>query len=167
LIRAHVKRYLIAALFLISAGGLWIHYNYHSPSASMARFHSTDPSLFAYGYVPLVAGVSSVFLVPILFMFKRTMHLAHLLNGFAAIIGFITMGHFSIASAPPLYPDLGIIVAKFYMGRAIFELSLYSDLNAVPAASGWQKIRYPNIGYWYVHFVLLSVVYVLGHVLWR
>ncbi len=152
--RKNIKAYLIAALFLVSLGGLIIHYRAHHPSEA------------SFGYVPLVAGLISVIVIPTMFMFRPTLHLAHLLNGFTAIIGIITMAHFSFVHAP-LYAHLAIVTAKFYIGRAIFELAIYSNLDTKPSALGWRTLRYPNMGFWYVHLVVMSAVYALGHFVWK
>jgi hypothetical protein len=154
MVRKHIKGYLVIGLFLLSLGGVLIHYKVH------------DPSNFAFGYVPLFSGLISVLVIPLMFTFKRTLHFAHILNSLAAIIGIITMTHFSIAKAP-LHADIAITIAKFLIGRAIFELAVYSNLDTKSTASGWQTLRYPNMGFWYTHLVLLSAVYALGYFLWR
>ncbi len=153
MVRTHIKRFLIFGLFLVSLGGFGLHFLIHSPSK------------VAYGYVPFCAGLISVILIPVFFSFKRTLHLAHLLNGFTAIIGIITMGYYSLVMRP-LYPDLAFLLSKFVIGRAIFEFELYQNLDTQMSAPGWKIIRYPNMGFWYVHLVVLSVVYALGHMLW-
>jgi hypothetical protein len=154
MIRRHVKAYLILGLFFLSLGGLGLHWPYHNPADQ------------TYGIVPAVAGAISVVLIPLLFLFRRTLHLAHLVNGFVAIIGMVTMTHFSLV-ARPLYADVAIVMVKFFLGRSIFELEAYRNLDTAPTAAGWRFFRYPNMGFWYVHFVLISVVYALGQLLWR
>jgi|GEM_PF-201701 len=154
MIRKNIKTYLIISLFLISIGGFGLHFFIHNPAKQ------------AYGYVPFISGLLSALLIPLLFCFRKTLHLAHILNGFTAIIGVITMVHFSIAKAP-IYPDIAIVIAKFTLGRAIFEFEIFSDLDAAPQIKGWSLIRYPNMGFWYVHLALLSAVYALGNMLWR
>jgi hypothetical protein len=59
--------------FFISAGGLFMHLFVH------------EPQEHAYGLVPLIAGTFSIVLIPWLFCFKKTLHLAYLLNGFMVI----------------------------------------------------------------------------------
>jgi len=148
-----LKRILIFTLFLLSGAGYYMHYSYHPLSTN------------ASNYIPFIAGLLSVFIIPILFNFKKTLHLAYLLNSFMAIIGFITMAHFSIAKSP-LYPHLALVTAKFFIGWAIFQVSLF-NLEGEARHTGWRTIRYPNLGFWFVHLCSLSLVYWLGNILWR
>jgi hypothetical protein len=87
------------------------------------------------------------------------------LNGFTAIIGVIVMSHFALVRAP-IWADVIITFSKLLIGRAIFVLEIYHLENEVPK-TGWRYIRYPNMGFWYVHLAALSVVYYLGNLLWR
>ena len=148
-----ITNYLIGALFLVSLGGLGLHFRIHNPEKHI------------FGYVPFFAGIISVLGVPLLFKFKKTVHLAYILNGFMAIIGITTMADFSIVKSP-LLPDIFIVLGKFYLGRAIFCLEVF-NLDSDPKPTGWNIIRYPNMGFWYTHLALLSAVYFLGNYFWR
>jgi len=57
----------------------------------------------AENYIPLVAGFISVFLIPVLFIFRSTISFAYLLNGMTVIIGTIAMTHFSIENHPQVW----------------------------------------------------------------
>jgi len=151
--KKYVKMMLIIALFLTALGGLGLHY----------RIHPIDKH--AFGYVPFIAGLISVLAIPALFFFRKTLHLAYLLNGFTVIIGVITMAHFSIVKAP-LLPDIFILLCKFFIGRAIFCVEVF-PMDGEIKNPGWRWIRYPNMGFWAVHLVLLSGVYYIGNLLWR
>lgn len=151
-VKLRLKTTLVAGLFFISAGGMFLHYFVH------------DPQKDAYGIVPLAAGIVSIVLIPLLFCFRKTIHLAYLLNGFAVIIGTITMAHFSIVKNL-IFPDIFILWAKFALGYTIFYLEMFKiDSSFKP---GWRTIRYPNFGFWVVHLVMLSIVYSLGNIVWR
>jgi len=152
--KKYLKNLLIVALFLISAGGVLMHFGIHNPATK------------AYGYVPLISGIISAILLPILFYFRKTIHLAYILNGFTAIIGTITMAHFALV-ARPIWPDIAILLGKFLLGYVIFNLEIRSNLEAPVSFPGWRTIRYPNMGFWCVHLILLSIVYYLGNLLWR
>lgn len=151
--KSYVKTMLIIALFVVAFGGLGLHYRIHAPAK-----HD-------FGYVPFIAGLISAFVIPALFYFRKTLHLAYLVNGFTVIIGVITMTHFSIVKAPIL-PDISILLGKFFIGRAIFCIEVF-PMDGGINNPGWRWIRYPNMGFWAVHLVLLSVVYYLGSLLWR
>jgi hypothetical protein len=148
-----IKILLIFGLLLTSLGGGWMHYLYHP-------FAKTG-----YGWVPFIVGILTVVFVPVLFYFRKTLNLAYLINGFAVIIGTIAMGHFSLVMRP-LWPDILLLWTKFFIGRAIFCLEVY-PMDSNPRAKGLNWIRYPNLGFWFVHLVAWSLVYFLGQYLWR
>jgi hypothetical protein len=151
--KKRIKILLILGLFFVSWGGAGLHYNYHP-------FAKTG-----YGWVPFIIGLISMFVVPFLFYFRKTLNLAYLINGFSVIIGVITMAHFSVEIAP-LWPNVISLLSKFVIGRAIFCLEVY-PIDSNPKVHGLSLIRYPNLGFWYVHFVAWTAVYFLGHFIWR
>ena len=130
-----------------------MHFNYHPFSET------------GYGWVPFIVGLLSIFVVPFLFYFRKTLNLAYLVNGFSVIIGVITMAHFSLESAP-LWSNIVTLLSKFVIGRAIFCLEVY-PIDSDPKVRGLSLIRYPNMGFWFVHLVAWSLVYFLGHYFWR
>lgn len=151
-VKSRIKAALVAGLVFIPAGGLMFHLYIHPPQKA------------AYGLVPLIIGIISIFAIPCLFCFRKTLHAAYLLNGFAVILGTITMGHFSIVKVP-LVADIVVLWAKFSLGYAIFNMEMFKlDTTIKP---GWRTIRYPNFGFWLVHLAALSTVYALGAILWR
>ncbi len=151
-VKLRLKTALVSGLFFISAGGVFLHFFIH------------EPQKHDYGLVPLIVGIISSLIIPWLFCFKKTLHLAYLMNGFACIIGTVTMAHFSVVKAP-LFPDIFILWAKFAMGYAIFYLEMFKIESSFKP--GWKTIRYPNFGFWAVHLVMFSVVYALGNYIWR
>jgi hypothetical protein len=151
--KRRIKLLLVFSLFFVSLGGAGLHYAIHP-------FAKTG-----YGWVPFIVGLITVLLVPILFYFKKTLHLAYLLNGFAVIIGTITMVHFSLAGRS-LLADILILWGKFAIGRAIFCLEVY-PMDANPKVKGWNLIRYPQLGFWFVHLAVWGLVYFLGNQFWR
>jgi hypothetical protein len=153
MMKKHIKIMLILALFFVSLGGGWLHFAYH-PAAKTG-----------FGWVPLIAGILSVLVITPLFAIKRTIRWAYLLNGFTVIAGTITMAHFSLQVAP-IWADILILWGKFAIGRALFCLEIYPP-DANPKVKGWGLIRFPNMGFWYVHLALWGVVYLLGNLIWR
>ena len=151
-VKLRLKTALVAGLFFISAGGLFLHLFIHEPQKN------------AFAWVPMAIGAISIVLIPWLFCFRKTLNLAYLLNGFAVILGTVTMGHFSIVKSP-LFADIFILWAKFALGFAIYYTEIFKlDSSFKP---GWRTIRYPNFGYWVVHLAGVSVVYTLGRMIWR
>lgn len=86
--RAYVRSTLIAALVVLALGGLMLHVRIHPVAKNFSNI------------VPVIAGILSVIVVPLLFSFKRTLACGYVLNGFLAIIGTIVMAHFALAHWP-------------------------------------------------------------------
>ena len=159
-----IKTILIASLFFLALGGWLLHLRIHPLLKD------------ADNIIPLISGIISVFCLPLLFCSSRTIVLAYILNGFLAIIGTITMAQFSIVNFKgPVtleniilnytFADIAILWGKFLLGKALFDLEyLKSDQDL--AAQG-RFFRYPNMGWWWVHFFALAGVYALGNILWR
>ena len=53
---------------------------------------------------------------------------------------------------------------KFFVGKALFELETFGyDPNRPKAGLTY---RYPNMGWWLIHLVAVSLLYYLGNRLW-
>ena len=155
---------LVAGLFFVSLGGWLLHMRIH-PISNLA-----------VNWVPFLAGLISVMAIPVMFLFRRTVAYAYVINGMLVIIGTITMTHFSFARPPEkigfltlvtetLFMDILILFTNFMLGKALFELEMLKT-DETSARHG-RFFRYPNMGWWFVHLCALSIVYVLGHFLWR
>jgi len=161
----NVRLTLILALFFLALGGWLFHLQYHEPAKD------------AENYIPTVAGLISVFVTPVLFIFRATIPFAYLINGITTIIGTIAMVHFSIKNPPDVWTlktillgtllaDILILWGKFAVGKALFELESAMRQPDAPMRKG-RFFRFPNMGFWYVHVVTLTVVYLLGAYLWK
>jgi hypothetical protein len=163
-IRTYIKSTLLLSLIALALGGFLLHLRVHPFAQQSSKL------------VPFISGVLSIVLVPLLFSFKRTLGYGYVLNGMLAIIGTITMAHFAIANWPKpasleaillktTLADIALLWGKFFVGKALFELELHGyDPNQVKKGITY---RYPNYGWWIVHFVVISLVYYLGYLLWR
>lgn len=162
--RVYVKATLIAALMVISLGGLMLHIRVHAVADNPANI------------IPVVAGILSILAIPWLYAYRSTVQYAYVLNGMLAILGTIIMTHYSIANWPDpatfgsvmlntLLSDVLILWTVFFIGKAIFDLEMFGYDPIRPRKGiSW---RYPNMGWWIVHLAALSIVYTLGHLLWR
>jgi len=74
----------ILGLFLLSLGGLLLHLRLHPPAEEASH------------WIPVVFGVLTVLVLPILFNSPRTVALAYLLNAVAVVVGTVTMAWYSI-----------------------------------------------------------------------
>jgi hypothetical protein len=163
-VKTYVKSTLFLALIFISLGGLLLHLRIHPASQNTSNL------------VPLFSGILSVIVVPVLFSSKKTIGYGYTLNGFLVIIGTIAMAHFAVAHWPQpasfesivlktTLPDIVVLWTKFFIGKAIFDLELFGY------DPGRSKVgvtyRYPNAGWWLVHFVAIGAVYTVSGWLWR
>ena len=151
----------ILALFLLSLGGWLLHVRAHPVS-----FDPANPSNPAF-LLPYVAGLLGIVAGPLLLNYRSTFVVGYLLNGMSVVIGAITMASLSLAHLPsPLTPQ-----------GMLFGTMLSSILLLAPKLPLGQIILYhyhPNgMGrlfttfWWTKHFIYLSVVFTLGHFLWR
>jgi len=161
----YLRLVLISAIFFLAVGGWLLHLRIH-PIAKDAE-----------NYNPLVAGFISVFLIPVLFIFRSTIPFAYLLNGMTVIIGTITMTHFSIENHPQVWtlqtillgtclPDILMLWGKFAVGKALFDLDPVINRPDAQISSG-RFFRFPNMGFWFVHVVTLTAVYLIGSYFWK
>jgi hypothetical protein len=163
-IRTYIKTTLFLGLIAVSLGGLMLHLRLHPVSRNTSNL------------IPLLSGILSVIIVPLLYSSKKTIGYGYTLNGFLVIIGTIAMAHFAIKNwHPPLtfesiilqttLPDIMVLWTKFFIGKALFDLELFgydSGRNKIGVA-----YRYPNTGWWLVHLAGVSIVYGLSDWLWR
>jgi hypothetical protein len=156
---------LILAIFFLAFGGWLLHLQMH-PIGEDSKY-----------YIPAAAGFISVIITPLLFVFRRTVPLAYLLNGMTVIIGTIAMVDFSLAHRPDVWNIktilLGTLLAniillwgKFALGKSLFEMELALRQPDAPVRRG-RFLRYPNMGFWLVHVFTLSAVYIIGRLLWK
>jgi len=160
--RRSLKFSLIAAIFFLGLGGWLMH----------ARIHPLDEP---GDYIPFISGIISVIILPVLFLRRGTTAYAYVINGMLAIIGIITMSHFSLTHLAgnmsfsnvvfkSTFPYSFILIGKFMAGKCIFDLEFFSmEENAVRAG---RFLRYPNMGWWLVHLVAMAAVYAAGNILW-
>ena len=145
---------MITSLFMLSLGGFLLHYLVHPLEKQ------------SYGFLPFFAGLISIIVVTVLFFFKKMIPFAYLLNGMLVIIGTITMAHFSLVKFP-LFADIFMLWSAFFTGKALFDLELMNAGNIDSPRHKGRFFRYPNFGFWGVHLAVLSMVYYLGHILWK
>ena len=163
-IRTYVKSILLIALVTLSLGGFLLHLRIHLASQNSSNL------------IPAISGVLSILVVPLLFSFKKTIAYGYVLNGFLAIVGMIVMAHFSIVHwpTPPTMEsiilkttlgDILIVWSKFFIGKSLFDLEIFG-YDPSKAKKG-NTYRYPHLGWWMVHFVMITLFYFLGNRLWR
>jgi hypothetical protein len=161
----YLRAVLILAIFFLALGGWLLHLRIH-PLAKDAE-----------NYIPFVAGLLSVIVIPVLFIFRSTISYAYLLNGMTVIIGTITMTHFTIENPPQawtlqtiflgtLLADVILLWGKFAVGKALFDLDSVISRPDAQISSG-RFFRFPNMGFWFAHLVTLTAVYMIGQYFWK
>ena len=162
--KQNLRVLLICSLLFLSLGGWLLHSRIHPLGE-----HSGN-------IIPAASGLLSVVVITLLFCFRRTVAYGYVLNGMTVIIGTITMAHFSLIHAPAVFTlqvllfktllaDIAVLWGKFAIGKALFELELLKQPE--DAVRKGRFFRYPNMGWWWVHLVALSVVYALGTLIWK
>ncbi len=112
---------LVLSLWLVSFGGLLLH----------TRIH--PPALAAANWVPVIVGAISVVVVPMLFMFRRTLAIAYLLNFTSVVVGGVMMVLFSVEHwegqvtwkgvlLETTLADILVLLAKLSIAHAILRL---------------------------------------------
>jgi hypothetical protein len=183
-VRIYIKSILLCALIALALGGFLLHNRIHKVWAAdwwniPALIHQIRVAETAeyHNLVPAIAAVLSIIVVPLLFLFRKSTPYAYVINSFTVIVGTITMSHYSIAHWPAntavtistiltgtMLMDIFILWGKFFVGKAIFELEIFGYSSEMERKGN--PFRYPNLGWWLVHMVAVSVVYSLGHILW-
>ena len=162
--KQNIRNLLIVGLIAASLGGWLLHLRIHPPSEDSTHL------------IPFFAGIIGIIIVPILFLYKKTIPYAYIINGFLVIIGTITMAHFSLLNIADhitfstifvgtLLADIALLFTNFFIGKALFELEMLKAIDAMVRKGRYW--RYPNMGWWWAHFFSLSLVYVLGNFLWK
>jgi hypothetical protein len=164
--KKYLKMVLIIVLLLLSLGGFLLHSRAHPFTDNPANF------------IPFFTGLISIVVITALFCFKKLVPFAYLANGILAIIGTITMAHFSLSKLPESFTlidillkttlaDILILWGAFFTGKLIFDLELTNVNNLDAPRHKGRFIRYPNLGYWFIHLAVLGIVYYLGHTFWK
>lgn len=161
----NLRLLLVLGLSSLSLAGWLLHLQLHSISEDTENL------------IPAAAGVLSVFIIPILFIFRRTTPVAYLINGMTVIIGTIAMITFSLEHPPEvwnvqsvlfgtLFADIILLWGKFALGKALFDMEQTLGQPETVLRKG-RFFRYPNMGFWLAHIVSLSILYTIGHQYWK
>jgi hypothetical protein len=162
--KQNIRLLLVTGLVVVSLGGWLLHIRVHPVSDNPTH------------WIPFLTGLVGIIVLPAMFLSKKTLPYAYILNGMFVIIGTITMAHVSVPRmegivslesvfVKTLFADIAILWVNFFIGNSLFELEMFKVMDA--AIRKGRFFRYPNMGYWCVHVVALSVVYVFGYVLWK
>ena len=154
LFQRQIRRY-IYALFLLSLGGWMLHFRIHPIRENPSNF------------LPFILGILNILVAPVMFNYKKTVVIAYCINGVGVIIGTITMVHLSLSALPhpltvsnilfkTMIANVLILFAKLPIGHSIL-------MHFYPSGIG----RMFTPGWWVRHFCYFTVIYTLGHFLWR
>ena len=149
-----IKQHIIS-LFLLSLGGLLLH----------LRIHPFDEN--PTNLIPFIFGVANISLAPFFFNFKKTFLLAYLINGFGVILGTITMITFSISGfTQPItlskillrttLADVFILLPKLFLAQRILYFFYPTGVGRMFIAWWWVR-----------HFCYVTIIFLLGYLLWR
>jgi hypothetical protein len=145
----------IIALIFISLGGWLLHFRAHPITADSDNL------------LPFFFGLVDVIITPILFNHKKTVLIAYLINGISVIIGTIAMATFSLyrLTEPVTFgsilfrtmlSDIFILFSKLFIGQIILSYFYPAGLGRLFTPFWWVR-----------HFCYFSIIFTLGHFLWR
>lgn len=155
---------LVIALFFMSLGGWLLHVRTHP--LPVWQNGATIPGVSA-NWIPFLAGLLSILVIPVLLSFAKTVIIGYLANGMFVILGTILMTTYSLYHHPDqitlenlilktMLADIVILFGKLFVGHKIM-------LHHHPAGMG----RMFTPGWWTRHFLYLSLFFTLGHFIWR
>jgi hypothetical protein len=159
-----IKRELrlpIFSIVLLSFGGWLLHGRVHPVS-----FDPANPSNPAF-LVPYLSGLLSIIVVPMLLNYRATFIVGYLVNGLSVVVGTIGMTMLTLAHLPSpvtfvsiftgtMLADILLLFPKLFLGQMVL-------LHYHPKGMG----RLFNAFWWTRHVVYLSVIFALGHLIWR
>ena len=148
----------IAALVLLSLGGLLFHIQIHPiPTPGAPSSHAN--------LIPFVLGLAGVFVVPIMLSREKTWLAGYLINGFSVVTGAVLMGYLMVSSWAGIPSP----------GSLIMDGMLPSILLMFPKLMIGQRIlrRYRPHGtgrmftplWWTRHFIYASLVFAAGKII--
>ena len=115
----------LAALILLSLGGLLIHWRYHPIPLPGA------PASYV-NIIPFILGLAGVIFVPLLLSREKTWVAGYIINGFSVITGTVMMGYLGISgwSGVPgidtvifdsMLPSILLTLPKLIIGQMILH----------------------------------------------
>jgi len=148
----------VYAIVILSFGGWLLHLRIHPVS-----FDPADPKAF----VPYIAGIVAIAVVPFLLNSARTFVAGYLINGMSVVIGTVGMASLSIAKLPSpltfhtiltgtMLGDILLLFPKLFLGQMV--MAHYHP-------NGMGRLFTPF--YWTRHFIYLGAIFALGHFIWR
>jgi hypothetical protein len=154
LFKKEIRKPIIALIF-ISLGGWMLHFRAHPITGNSENL------------LPFFLGLVDIIITPLLFNHKKTVILAYLINGIGVIIGSIAMATFSIYrfTVPVTFSsilfrtmlsDILILFSKLFIGQVILSYFYPAGLGRLFTPFWWVR-----------HFCYLSIIFTLGHFLWR
>lgn len=151
----------VYALVILSLAGWLIHLRVHPVS-----FDPANPANPA-GFVPYIAGIVAIAVVPFLLNSARTFLTGYLINGMSVVLGTVGMASVSIAK-PPSPLTLHTILTGTMLGSILLtipKLFLGQIVMAHYHPHGMGRLFTPF--YWARHFIYLGAIFALGHFIWR
>ena len=151
----------IFSIILLSFGGWLFHARVHPVS-----FDPVNPGNPAF-LVPYLSGLLGIIVAPILLNYRGTFVAGYLINGLSVVVGAIGMAMLSLGKLPSPLTFTSIFTGTMLSSIILLFPKLFLAqmvlLHYHPNGMG----RLFNAFWWTRHFVYLSVVFALGHFIWR
>ena len=151
----------IAAIALLSLGGLMLHLRVHPVSLD-----PTDPSNPAL-LVPLAAGILSAVVSPVLLAFPRTFLVGYLWNGMSAVVGSITMAAAGFSPLPSPLSAESILLGSTLSSILLLLPKLFLGQIALRHYHPGGMGRLFTARWWVRHFFYVGAAFALGRLIGR
>jgi hypothetical protein len=146
----------LAALVLISLGGLLIHTHLHPPFGP----HGDEDAL-----IPLIANLLGILVVPFLLSRRKTWLAGYLVNGFSVVTGVVLMGDIMVSGWTAL-PGPAAFVQDAMLPNIIFafpKLMIGQRILRHYRPEGTGRMFTPL--WWTRHFIYASLVFTAGRLI--
>jgi hypothetical protein len=120
-------------------------------------------------------GLLGSFVIPFMFYFRGLVAYAYVLNGFFSVTGMIVMGHYALSQGVEwsfsgilfgsVFSDIVLAYVKLLLGKALFDLEVLKSADDLKPKGRF--LRFPNLGWWWLHIFAMSAVYALGNIYWK
>jgi hypothetical protein len=145
----------IAALILLSLGGLLLHAGIHPvPSPGSPGNHAN--------LIPFVLGIAGVLIVPLLLSRKRTWLAGYLINGFSVVLGTVLMAYYG-ASGWSGIPGLSTLLLDSMLASILLmmpKLMIGQRILRHYRPQGTGRMFTPL--WWTRHFIYASLLFAAG-----
>jgi hypothetical protein len=147
----------LAALVLLSLGGLLLHVSIHPAPAYASAGNNAD-------LIPFILGIAGVIVVPLLLSRERTWLTGYLINGFSVVLGAVLMGYYGISSWSG-FPGVSTLIFHSMLAQILLlmpKLMIGQRILRHYRPGGTGRMFTPL--WWTRHFIYVSLFFAAGRI---